>query len=257
MIPAFLILYIVSCLCSALGFYKFVWFLSVGYGLSIAVEGIVLLMMFKTNLTLISIILCILCIIYGVRLSMFLFIREKSSGYANNIKPTNEKKMPIFTKLGIWLPCALIYVCDVSPILYRLQNKKNDIIFGLIGIIFSVTGVILEALADQQKTNFKKKDPKAFCDVGLFKIVRCPNYLGEITFWLGIFISGLPIYQGILQWIAAVFAIVSITFIMISAASNIEKKHEKNYGNNEKYRDYAKKTPILIPFVPIYSLMKK
>jgi len=260
MIPTFLILYIVSCICSAIGFYKFIWFLSVGYGLSVAVLGIALLIIFNSKLTVVSIILCILCIVYGGRLSIFLFIREKDSGYANNVNNEyvgSEKKISFIMKLAIWLPCALVYVCEVSAILFRLQNEKTEIIFAIIGIVFSAVGIIVEALADQQKSNFKKKDPKAFCNVGLFKIVRCPNYLGEITFWLGIFISGLPIYQGVLQWIAAIFGFGFITFTMISAARSIEKKHENKYGNDEVYRAYADKTPILIPLIPLYSLNKK
>jgi len=263
MIPAFLILYIVSCICSAIGFYKFIWFLSVGYGSSVAALGVALLIIFHSKLTVVSIILCILCIIYGIRLASFLFVREKNSGYINNVKNEyvgsegSEKKVSFIMKLGIWLPCAFVYVCEVSAVLFRLQNEKSETIFAIIGIVISALGIITEALADQQKSNFKKKDPKGFCNVGLFRIVHCPNYLGEITFWFGLFIYGIPIYQGVLQWIAAIFGFGFITLTMISAARSIEKKHESKYGNNEVYRAYADKTPILIPLIPLYTLNKK
>ena len=43
---------------------------------------------------------------------------------------------------------------------------------------------------------------------------------------------------------------------MFSGARRIEIHQNKNYGNDKQYKEYIKKTPILIPFVPIYSLEK-
>ena len=92
---------------------------------------------------------------------------------------------------------------------------------------------------------------------GLYKLVRCPNYLGEIIFWTGIFISGVTTYATVGQWITAVLAYICIVYIMFNGAQRLEKRQMARYGENEEYNVYADKTPIIIPFLPIYHLNKK
>ncbi|MBQ5847636.1 MAG: hypothetical protein IIW49_01810, partial [Treponema sp.] len=53
---------------SAFGFVMYVYFFSIGYGFSIAGIGITLLILFRNQLTLGTIILCGLLILYGIRL---------------------------------------------------------------------------------------------------------------------------------------------------------------------------------------------
>ena len=92
---------------------------------------------------------------------------------------------------------------------------------------------------------------------GLYKIVRCPNYLGEIIFWTGIFVSGISTYATPGQWIMAMIAYVCIVLIMFNGAQRLEKRQMNRYKNDEEYNNYADHTPILLPLVPIYHLNKK
>lgn len=71
----FVILMAVALLCSAVGFYQFVYFISVGYGLSIAGLGVALLVMLGGSLTPAAVITCVLLILYGLRLGGFLLLR--------------------------------------------------------------------------------------------------------------------------------------------------------------------------------------
>ncbi|MDD7768037.1 MAG: aldo/keto reductase [Treponema sp.] len=73
-----------------------------------------------------------------------------------------------------------------------------------------ILGLFLESFADYTKNNFKKANPKRFCDVGVFKLVRCPNYLGEVLIWTGVFVSGVTVFSGVWQWVAAIFGWVCI-----------------------------------------------
>ena len=117
-------------------------------------------------------------------------------------------------------------------------------------------GLIFESVADLQKNASKKKNPKRFCDTGLFTIVRCPNYLGEMIFWTGVLLSGINVLQGFGQWAIALTGYIGIIYVMFSGARRLEVRQNKNYGSDPEYRAYVKSTPILLPFVPLYSVEK-
>ena len=44
---------------------------------------------------------------------------------------------------------------------------------------------------------------------------------------------------------------------MFNGAQRLEKRQMKRYGENAEYNEYADKTPIIIPFLPIYHLNGK
>lgn len=117
-------------------------------------------------------------------------------------------------------------------------------------------GIILESAADLQKQNQKKKNPTRFCDKGLYKIVRCPNYLGEVLFWTGVYVSGITTYTGVWKWIGASVGYVCIVYIMFGGARRLEIRQNKYYGEDKEYQEYVKKTPILLPLIPLYSVEK-
>jgi steroid 5-alpha reductase family enzyme len=165
--------------------------------------------------------------------------------------------MPVFVMIFIWLIVAALYVMQVSPELFRWRNASEDLVVPLVGIGISVFGLLLESVADRQKSSQKKENPGMVATRGLYRLVRCPNYLGEILFWTGVFVSGLSTYRGAGQWIFAVAAYVSIVFIMFNGAQRMEKRQMKQYGHLEEYREYADRTPIILPFLPIYHLNRK
>ena len=262
-----ILLAVCAVLC-AVGFYKFVYFLSIGYGFAVAGGGLAIFIMYLLNPSATPIwlvlIQMILFIAYGVRLSGFLLVRElknisfkKTDVAKDTLAKNNEKKMPVFVLATIWVSVSVLYVAQVSPMLFRYTNASADVIVPIIGVVISVAGLILESIADNQKSAQKKVRPDMVATQGLYKLVRCPNYLGEIIFWTGIFVSGVTSYATVGQWITAVLAYICIVFIMFNGAQRLEKRQMARYGENEEYNTYANKTPIIIPFLPIYHLNKK
>lgn len=106
---------IVSAALCAIGFYKYVYFLSVGYGLSVAGLGVAYFVVLAVNgydWNFVTFLQCILFVIYGARLSGFLIAREvKNLSYRKVLKEATkegEKPMPFFVKFAIWVCVAVL-----------------------------------------------------------------------------------------------------------------------------------------------------
>lgn len=251
-------LFVAAMVISAIGFKNYVWFISLGYGFSIAGEGILMLALYGKHLTVGTIICCALFIAYGLRLGGYLAFREfGNNSYKKNMKGEikDGKSVPFGVKIAIWVTCALLYVTQVSGVYYRLANNNADNIFVYIGAAVMVLGLVLESVADIQKNRAKKINPKRFVDTGLYKLVRCPNYLGEMIFWTGVVLSGIGAVSG-LQWILVAIGYIGIIFVMFSGARRLEIRQNKNYGTDPEYQKYVKSVPIMLPFVPLYSVEK-
>ena len=257
----FFALSLLVCLC---GFKKYVYFMSIGYGFSVAIIGAAMAVISLVGVYpaagIAHYIQFALFVIYGFRLSGFLLIREiKNASYRKTLAEAtgDESKMPIFVKFFMWIFMGVLYVAQTSGVAFRLFNGAESTVCLWIGIAISAFGIILEAVADQQKSKQKAERPDMVATKQLYKIVRCPNYFGEILFWTGVTVSALDILQGVGQWITVIIAYILIVFIMFNGAQRLEKRQMARYGDNEEYKAYADKTPIIIPLLPVYHLNKQ
>ena len=278
-IPTLIFLGISALLCSV-GFKKFVYFLSIGYGFAVAGLGISysIYSFINNSWDIIGLVFSLLLVVYGARLSVFLIAREvKSLSYRrvlNEVTDNGQKKIPFFVLLCIWISCSLLYFAQTCPVFYRGANiagnmdlllrfsnfssiNWNSLICPIIGIFFSLFGLIIESLADAQKTAQKKINPNMVATKQLYKFVRCPNYFGEILFWTGIFVGGCQAYNHWGQWLVAILGYICIVYVMINSAQRLAKKQETRYGDKEEYREYADNTSLLIPFISFSHIRKK
>ena len=254
----FWILFGICMLVSAIGFKNYVWLISLGYGFSIAAQGVAMIIMYGPGLTIGTIITCVLFILYGLRLGGYLAIREfGKNSYKKNMQGEikDGKTVPFGVKVAIWTSCAVLYVTQISGVFYRLLNATKDNIWLFIGAAVMLFGVSLETAADIQKNEAKKVNPRRFVDTGLYRIVRCPNYLGEMIFWTGVVISGIGAVSG-WQWVVVAIGYIGIIFVMFSGARRLEIRQDKNYGADPEYQKYVATVPILLPFIPLYSVKK-
>lgn len=255
----FWVIFAVALLFSACGFKKYVWFISIGYGFSVAAIGAALLLLFRGGLTGGTVAACVLFIVYGCRLGGYLALRERKSSTYNAKMKTEIKSgdgMKLVAKASIWLSAALLYACETSPVLFRLENGAGTDTPLLVGLCVSGCGLIVESAADLQKNAAKKVNPRRFVDTGLYRIVRCPNYFGEMLFWTGVFVGGVSALHGVWQWVAALCGYLGIIYVMFGGARRLEMRQNRTYGSDPAYRAYVKKTPIMVPLIPLYSVEK-
>ena len=257
------ILLAVSLTTSAVGWIYFIYFFSIGYGLSIAALAAAVATIFADSITLPSAIFCCTLFIYGIRLAGYLFAREKRSTSYRQIlyQPDTKERKPLHTMLLIWISCALLYIGQISPITFYLHNRAQGADSGTAwtwaGTAVAFFGFLIETIADAQKNIAKNRKPKEFISTGLYRIVRCPNYFGEILLWSGSFIICIGADCTAWQWVIASLGYTGIIYVMFSGARRLELRQQETYGNNTAFQTYTKQRPLLIPFVPIYSLAKQ
>lgn len=252
-------LFLIGLVVSSIGFHKFVWFISLGYGFSMAAIGVALTVFAAATPATSPVLFLMagLMVFYGMRLGLYLLIRERRSKAYNHVMKTQVNdgsglSLPI--RILIWAVCALLYAAEASPVFFRIANGAAADVSTYIGAVLMLSGIVLESAADLQKSAQKKVNPNRFCDKGLFSFVRCPNYLGEVLTWTGVLISGLTALEGPFQWIFALAGYLGIVYVMFGGARRLELRQNRNYGKDPEYQAYVKKTPILLPFIPLYSV---
>ena len=262
-LPEMLFLTALALIISSIGFYRVVYFISIGYAFSIVAMAVISPVRHLGSLNWTSASQNILLVMWGVRLGIYLVQREYRASYRKELADIHQRSagMSWITKILIWASVSVLYVFMFSPSLFSLITLpvNTSWIFTLVqtaGLMLMGGGLLLEAMSDKQKTDFKARFPKQYCNVGLYRWVRCPNYLGEITFWVGNWVMGILFYDSPLKWIASLIGLVCIVLIMMGSTKRLENTQDKRYGNQTEYQKYICTVPVLFPFIPVYSLKK-
>lgn len=197
-----------------------------------------------------QIVVTTLVLCWGIRLSLFLFYRILVISEDRRFDEMREDCMKFF----VFWAFQILWVWVVSLPLTFLNsiNSKDPLNSGdLVGFILAAGGLIIEAFADQTKFNFKQdlSNRGKWCDTGIWRYSRHPNYFGELLFWWGIFISCAQVFNHHL-W--AYFTIISPLFTAsilfgLSGLPLLESGANKRFGHMQEYLDYRKRTSILIP----------
>lgn len=247
---------------SAVGWIYFIYFFSIGYGFAISALSVATAVLFHDVMTLPAAILLGVLFVYGIRLALYLLIRERKSASYKKIlyQPDNTKRKPIFAMFMIWISCALLYVGQISPVTFYLYNLELGALvnhtWAWVGAVVAAAGVIIEMVADAQKSAAKRVNANRFVSHGLYRIVRCPNYFGEVLMWTGSFLICFGACCTVGQWVIASLGYIGIVYVMFSGARRLELRQNETYGNDPEFQAYIKRTPLILPLVPIYSVAK-
>ena len=243
---------------SALGFKRVEYFVSLGYAASIAAQAVVIPLLFRDTIRGWALVQAALLLAYGLRLGSFLLVRAGTPSFQKEQQSNAARGATVggWMKLGIWVSVSILYVLMFLPALLTLSSQAagHALPSAPFGVAVMVLGLGVEAAADWQKSRFKKVSPTRFCDVGLYRMVRFPNYFGEMVFWLGVWISAISAYQTPLAWGLGGLGFASIQLIMIGSSRRLELKQTERYGSDGAFQAYARRTPILLPLAPLYSL---
>ncbi|MDK2980840.1 MAG: hypothetical protein PWQ55_1187 [Chloroflexota bacterium] len=198
-----------------------------------------------------SYILAGMVVVWALRLGTFLFRRILRSGKDDRfdaIKSNFLRFLLTWTMQGLWV--SFTAAAALAAISAQLKVTLDGAAW--IGLLVWLAGLGIEAVADAQKSRFRK-DPQnkgRFISSGLWSWSRHPNYFGEILLWVGVAITALPVLYGVqlVTLISPVF--VAILLTRISGIPLLEKKADEKWGGQADYKAYKQNTSILIPRPP-------
>lgn len=195
-----------------------------------------------------KIIVGMMILIWGLRLSIHIFLRNKGRGedfrYANWRR--TWKNFVLRSFLQVFMLQGFFMLVIVWPVLHI--NHGSSVELGMIdifGILIFLTGFIFEVVGDFQMKAFKKGPANSgkIITSGLWKYTRHPNYFGEALLWWGIWLMAVPVIDGIYT----ILSPLVITWLLryISGVPMLEKKYE----GRADWEEYKARTPVFVPFI--------
>ena len=154
----------------------------------------------------------------------------------------NNKYMAFINDLfGIHLIPTLIVNVSLYPIYVALNSESlNELVY--VGFIIIIIAVVIQYISDDQMRKFRKDESNLgkTMKYGLWKYSRHPNYLGEVSFWFGIYIFALA--SGLTTiWLLACPIVMLTLFVFISCPM----MDNRSLKRRSEYKEYMDKTPQL------------
>ncbi len=211
--------------------------------------GIALFGFSKTDQGTVQKIIFGLVILWAVRLGTYLLIRIHKMGRDKRF----DEMRSSFWKFGrFWLLQGLTAWVVMLPASYLLISGRQTELNALtiFGLAISVTGILLESIADNQKFVFimNKRNSGKWIESGIWGYSRHPNYFGEMLTWYGAYIlcySWLNTSENLVALVGPLF--ITILLVGVSGIPLLEKSADKRWGSDKKYIAYKKRTSVLIP----------
>ncbi len=148
---------------------------------------------------------------------------------------------PVVNFFGIhFMPTAVVFL-GMLP-MYKVASMKLGV-WSVLGVLVMLFGVALEYFADRDmhKHLAAAASSGSVCRVGLWNYSRHPNYLGEITFWVGVFLTML--LSDFSSWYLGVGALmVALLFNCVS----IPLMEKRQMQRRPEYAQYKKEVSRLL-----------
>ena len=218
------------------------------YGYACSAIGIAMLL-FAIRPSVAAGLLATVAILYGVRMAMFIWRRERSHSYARKAAEIarREKDTPAALRLVLWFLCTWLFAYHLMAV-YFVAARGELNVGVIVGALVMLSGVVLEGVADTQKQRAKNIDPDQLVTTGLFKQIRHPNFLGEILVQVGLVIAGASAVSTWQELAMVSLAPGYLIFLMVYEARRLDALQRERYGQQPVYENWRASTGALLPF---------
>ena len=194
-----------------------------------------------------AIIILVLTSFWAFRLTANWFIAYKGLGHEDwRYAMYREKNSPFLFQLisfvGLQFVPTIVVYGGMTGGLFAMQQQDFSY-FCIIGIVIMFGAVLLSYFADRAMHKFLRehKGEKRSCNISLWKYSRHPNYLGEMSFWVGMYLYFVALCPNI--WYSGL-GFLSIIVIFLSFSIPAMEKH--NMERRPDYAEYKATTSMLL-----------
>ena len=193
----------------------------------------------------------LLVLLWAIRIGGYLFRRILRMKVDHRFDGMRDEPLRF---ARFWLLQAVAVAVIMLPVSYLLDRSGAPGLgaWAAAGAAVWLAGLLIEAAVDSQKSAFRSKDENRgrFIASGLWRYSRHPNYFGEILVWWGLFLSAVPVLHGAAFAVVAGPLFITLLLLFVSGIPPLERGADEKYGDDPAYRDYKRRTSILVPLPP-------
>jgi len=188
--------------------------------------------------------------VWGARLSVHIFLRNRGRGEDPRYRAMRASHGPAFWWRSLftvfWLQGAILWFVAL-PVLVAVRAVRPSGLTAVdgLGIVLFALGFAFEVVGDAQLARFKA-DPSnraRVLDRGLWRYTRHPNYFGDATLWWGLYAVACATPGG---WRTVLSpALMSFLLMRVSGVTLLEAGLK---ASRPGYRDYMARTSAFIPW---------
>lgn len=189
----------------------------------------------------------LLIFLWALRLGGFLLYRVVKKGSDSRFDAMRDS----FWKFGrFWLLQGLTVGVLMIPFSIGIPRSTAWNNLTIAGLTIMLFGLIIETVADFQKYRFSlnPKNKNKWIEEGIWRYSRHPNYFGEITVWIGLYLYLLPSLS-ISGRLVGLISPIAIALLLRygSGVPLLEKSADDRWGKQAAYRNYKQHTSLMIP----------
>jgi steroid 5-alpha reductase family enzyme len=190
--------------------------------------------------------------VWGLRLTIHLFVRNHGKGEDYRYRAMRERHGPSFwwvSFLTVYLLQGVIMWIVGLPLWVAMRDEVPVGLTWLdgLGLVVFLAGLVFETVGDWQLTRFKA-DPAnrgKLMTTGLWRYTRHPNYFGDALVWWGL--TGFALATPDSWWV--VVSPVLMTFLLrrVSGVALLEQRMRESKPG---FKEYVERTNAFVPWLP-------
>jgi steroid 5-alpha reductase family enzyme len=189
--------------------------------------------------------------LWGLRLSVHLWVRNSGKGEDYRYREMRERRGPgfwWFSFFSVYLLQGIIMWVVALPqwVATRSTVPASLTLLDYLGLALFLVGMLFETVGDWQLTRFKA-DPAnrgKLLTTGLWRYTRHPNYFGDALVWWGLTLIALAVPGS--AWVLISPVLMTFLLVRVSGVSLLEQRLRETKPG---FADYVDRTNSFVPWI--------